>query len=100
MLDGWTLLTVPQIPTMWQPTDENEEPIDERLPPRETRQLERRRPMCAPLMNGTMNATQIQRLNTTNEGLPPPSGPARICVLSHTFPPERAHIYGLGRWQA
>ena len=82
-LRNWTGLATAKRTLIRKTANQHEKAINEGMPPRKTRQLEGRRAMRAPLMNGTANATQIKRPNLTNptpprtnHGLPTPSGPA------------------------
>jgi hypothetical protein len=75
------------------PAAETQPRENERLPPRETRTELRRTTARPPELHRQRNATEIERRNRTlpllptnaDQGLPTPSGPTDLKMLSHTF---------------
>jgi hypothetical protein len=62
----WATVTATEGTLIRKTTNENEKPISERLPPRKTRKERTGRTVRAPLMNWTMDAMKIERLNAAN----------------------------------
>ena len=75
------------------PAAENEPPPDQRLPPRETRTKLRRTTGRAPELHRQRDTLEVKRCNpalpplptNADQGLPTPSGPTDLKMLSHTF---------------